>query len=208
MVSRIASPRGGFTLLEMILVLAILVAAAAVVLPSLHGPMQDQQLRKAGDLVRAQWAKTRLAAMKTGCIHLFRYEVGASTYSVEAWQGDVQDPAAVGDPTQPLPGAAGQARLPQADDSPLTTDGTLPSGIVFYQGDSSSDSRSAAVDGGNTNAAGTAGFVRPIVFYPDGTSTDARIVLSNERCFVDLRLRGLTGTSQGSDLLAQQELPP
>ena len=47
-----------------------------------------------------------------------------------------------------------------------------------------------------------------IVFYPDGTTTDASLVLTNERFFVELRLRGLTGQSQASDLLSQQEIKP
>jgi len=32
-----------------------------------------------------------------------------------------------------------------------------------------------------------------IVFYPDGSTSDARLVLTNERYFVEVRLRGLTG---------------
>jgi Arc/MetJ family transcription regulator len=46
------------------------------------------------------------------------------------------------------------------------------------------------------------------VFYPDGTATDARLVLTNERAFVELQLRGLTGFSRASELLAQEELAP
>jgi hypothetical protein len=33
-------------------------------------------------------------------------------------------------------------------------------------------------------------------------------VLTNERFFVQLQLRGLTGTALGSDLLTEQELTP
>ena len=49
-------------LADKFLVLAILVVVGAVVVPALHGPLQDQRLRKGAELIRAQWAKTRVAA--------------------------------------------------------------------------------------------------------------------------------------------------
>jgi type II secretory pathway pseudopilin PulG len=192
----------------MLLVLAIVVAVTSLVLPALFGPMRDQQLRKAGDLVRAQWAKARLAAMKSGRIHLFRYEVGANTFMFEPWQGDQDDTSSSAGTAS---GALPTSTAAGAGNVPLSDDWQLPSGVTFYRGDTASDARSAQVEGGDATATSqpaVSGTSRPIVFYPDGTATDARVVLTNERFFVELQLRGLTGTSIASDLLSQEELSP
>lgn len=211
MTSRIGSPRRhGYTLMEMLLVVAIMVTVAAMVLPALYGPMQDQRLRKAADLIRAEWATTRLTAMKTGRIQLFRYDVGANTYALEAWQGDSDDT----DPQVPAT-AASTPRMTARQEGDKTADpaaldaGKLPTDITFFQGQTTSDARSAQVDGTASSQTGSSsGESQMIVFYPDGTTTDATLTLTNERCFVQLKLRGLTGQSQASDLLSQQELQP
>ena len=192
----------------MLLVLAIVVAVTSLALPALFGPMQDQQLRKAGDLVRAQWAKARLAAMKSGRIHMFRYEVGANTFLFEPWQGDQDDATSSSGTTS---GSFPTSTDGGVGNASLSDDWQLPSGVMFYRGDTASDARSAQVEGGDATQAGqsaASGMSRPIVFYPDGTATDARVVLTNERFFVELQLRGLTGSSIASDLLSQEELSP
>nr|MBC8875895.1 hypothetical protein [Planctomycetota bacterium] len=63
--------------MEMMLVLAVMVAVAGLAYPAIQGAMDDQRLRRAGDLVRAEWARARVTAMKTGRMHVFRYEVGS-----------------------------------------------------------------------------------------------------------------------------------
>jgi prepilin-type N-terminal cleavage/methylation domain-containing protein len=203
----------GFTLMEMMLVLAILVIAGAIVLPAMRGPMDDLRLREAGELVRAQWDRGRVKAMKTGCIYVFRYELGGDAFSLQPWQGDTSSGTAQ-DQTQATPAAT--AVTPTDDLAPNRHLGIrgakLPSGIKFYTGTTEMDARSAQVtqDTGGSQAGDTAagGWSQPIVFYPDGTSSQARVVLTNERFFVQLQLRGLTGTALGSDLLTEQELTP
>ena len=196
--------------MEMLLVLAIMVAVAAMVLPALRGSMEDQQLRKAADLIRADWATLRVTAMKTGRIQLFRYDVGANTYTLETWQGDADDAE-----PQASAMAAPEPTMTAGQNSDSTNGlasaglGTLPSNITFNRGEVASDARSAQVDGAASNpSASSSGSSQMIVFYPDGTTTDASLVLTNERFFVELRLRGLTGQSQASDLLSQQEIKP
>ncbi|MCY2992968.1 MAG: prepilin-type N-terminal cleavage/methylation domain-containing protein [Planctomycetota bacterium] len=211
MTSRIGNPPPrGFTLMEMLLVLAIMVAVAAMVLPALRGSMEDQQLRKAADLIRADWATLRVTAMRTGRIQLFRYDVGANTYTLETWQGDADDAELQASAT-----AAPEPTMTVGQNSDSTNGlasaglGTLPSNITFNRGEVASDARSAQVDGAASNpSASSSGSSPMIVFYTDGTTTDASLVLTNERFFVELRLRGLTGQSQASDLLSQQEIKP
>jgi Tfp pilus assembly protein FimT len=197
------------TLLEMIMVLAVLVAVAAMALPAMYGPMEDQRLRKTAELMRAQWTKARVTAMRTGQIHVFRYTVGGDTYAVEPWSGEVDS----------LEASADAGSTSRALNMPLsTTEGNvanlplgvrgqrLPSGMTFFSGDTEIDARDSAV----TDQGGMGGMdphaATSIAFYPDGTTSDARVMLTNERCFVQVEMRGLTGMIYVSELMAAEEL--
>jgi len=55
-----------------------------------------------------------------------------------------------------------------------------------------------------------AGRSTPILFYPDGTTSTARLLLRNEYDrSIELSLRGLTGVARVGELktVAEQELP-
>ncbi len=204
-----ARRRRGLSLLEMMLVLAVLVAAAAIALPALHGPMSDQRLRKAADLVLTQWARARLEAMKTGQMQVFRYEIGTEYYQVQPrFDGSIL-----------LEGSADAERLmapdmlqsPVADgrDSLLGVAGKrLPSGATFFAGRTDSDARSMQLQNEDPNVLLSGTTAQPIIFYPDGTASQSVLVLTNERFFVQLRLRGLTGVGRASGLLTIEEIEP
>jgi prepilin-type N-terminal cleavage/methylation domain-containing protein len=203
----------GMSLLELILVLAVLVAVAAIALPALHGPMEDQKLRKAGDLVLAEWGQARVLAMKTGTIHVFKYDIGADTYRIEPWVGELDQPLEasteqVEPVSQPLDPLALQD--PRVIHSPLGIPGLkLPDGVRFFMGDTKLDARVMTLNTEtNDLMESETGAAIPIVFYPDGTTSAARLVLTNDRFFVDLRLRALTGLSRSSGLVTQEELTP
>jgi type II secretory pathway pseudopilin PulG len=204
-----ARRRIGLSLLEMMLVLAVLVAAAAIALPALQGPMSDQRLRKAADLVLAQWSRARLEAMKTGQMQVFRYEIGTEYYQVQPrFDGSFL-----------LEGSADADRLMAPDmlqnpgqdgrDSPLGVAGQrLPSGATFFTGRTDTDARMMQLQSEDPNIILSGTAAQPIVFYPDGTATQAVLVLTNERFFVQLRLRGLTGSGRASGLLTLEEIEP
>ena len=200
-----AHHRPALTLLELVLVLAVMVAAAAIVLPALRGPMNDQRLRQAADLILAQWTSARVAALNTGRIHVFRYQSGTDQYQVQAWFSDSDAVEASID--QPGSSGPGHAELSQRPSSLGVAGVRLPDGVTFFAGETFVDTRlahtgiGAAMDGGQTAD-------QPVVFYPDGSATDARLVLTNERFYVELRLRGLTGLARASPLLGLEEVQP
>jgi len=199
--------------LELMLVLAVLVAVAAIALPALHGPMEDQKLRKAGDLILAQWGQARVLAMKTGTIHVFKYDIGMDTYRIEPWVGELdqqleastEEVLPVNQPVDPL-----ALQNPRVIRDPLGIPGLkLPDGIRFFMGDTKLDTRIMSLDTtSNDILTSDTGAAIPIVFYPDGSTSTARLVLTNDRFFVDLRLRALTGLSRSSGLVTQEELTP
>lgn len=191
--------RTAFTLLELLLVLAVLVMIAAIAAPSITRAFKRQTLKKSGDLIRAEWARARTRAMTTGHVQIFRCSLGGNQYRTDAW---VSASNASG-----IQGAAPAAALQQPVAGPgLASFEKLPDGVNFYGSESVAESRDLATD---SEVAAMMGHAqeRRIYFYPDGTSSTAQLVLFNDReQFVVVGLRGLTGASQVSDLLTRDEV--
>ena len=91
----------------------------------------------------------------------------------------------------------------------------LPEGISFSGLETIGDTRSdAALSSADASASGGTAQVRsaeqevsPILFYPDGTTSTARLVLANAHDrYLILELRGLTGVVKVSDVLSGEEL--
>lgn len=180
-----------FTLLEMVVVLAVVVLTAAVAWPALRRSLDDAQLVDSAKLVRTTLARARLAAMESGRGRWFRYQpLGRKFEVADSPPRDQRD---------------------AQEDSPLVRSeaerGELPEGVWF-----------AAPDDEPPLAAGPAGsaeavspqprreaseiaqaettWSEPIEFRPDGRARDARIALtSGSRRVATAWLRGLTGTA-------------
>ena len=67
----VRSPRAGYTLVEMVLVLAIIVLLAAITYPSLNGMYADLKVQAAADEVRAQCVTARTQAVNEGRPYAF-----------------------------------------------------------------------------------------------------------------------------------------
>ncbi len=184
----------GFTLFELLLVLAVIVALAALAAPTLTGTLHGYRLRKTGDLIRAEWARTRNDAMETGEIHVFQYELNGRGYGSQPW--------VAGQSAQTTARAVGDDDIGAGGNSSQYAE-QLPDDIVFALGETAADSR-VEEDTGFASAATTT--ATPIVFYPDGTTSTARLVLKNDRdALIAVELRGLTGISRATDLFGEGE---
>ena len=192
------SPRRGFTLVEVLLVLAILVIIAAVAWPALRRPFAVRRLHAAADEVCVEWYQARVEAMETGRTYVFRYQIGGDGFRTEpeiavisaTFAGGVQSDA--------------EESLAQAQDiSSPSSDKTLPESIKFVGSEASGDGLSSlpTVAGAESADAAADCWSEPIYFYPDGTTSDVRLVLAGQQnCAVCLILRGLTGTVSVADL--------
>ncbi len=202
----------GMTLLELLLVMSLLVMLGAIVAPSFHATFEMQRVRQGGELVRVAFNKARIAAMKSGQIQMFRYTAETGTYQVmpyfsqQDWL-EADAAHAVGGSTS---GANQQlTNATQASDIQQSQPRELPEGVVFGQSDVETDLRSYEIQQ-QLQGQGTTGALEapPVLFYPDGTTSDARIILTNEsqRLYVLVTLRSLTGIATVSKLLNADEL--
>jgi len=195
MVDRV-SPQRGLTLVEVILVLTLLVVIGAVSAPLLEGSFSRAELHGAGDLLRGAWAKARLAAMQTGQTCVFRFEPNGSRFQIVALNQLGLPEANELQPDDPNieHKAVDMLRLSRS---------RLPDGVVFAAGDVSTSSQLMATLPGAAEGPWSA----PVLFHPDGTTSDASVLLSNEQqTTIRVTLRGLTGISNTTDV-ASEALP-
>jgi type II secretion system protein H len=179
--------RPGYTLLEMLLVLALMSALAAIAVPSLQGPLADRRLRSAAEHVRAAWLTARSEAMTSGQIHIFRYEAQSNQYEIGPWEGadSALETATAGTAASSLQ--------------------TLPDGVTFVGGNQQEDTRSAQVSSQMGSAAGATS-APPVMFYTDGQTSTVELQLAHEFGLgVTLSLRGLTGVVSMSDTFPLEE---
>ena len=82
----------------------------------------------------------------------------------------------------------------------------LPEGIRFFLGDAEQDARSEQVAAdlqASPDAAGGGTWSAPVLFYSDGTTSTAEVILINDRNdAIRISLRGLTGIATVSDVFS------
>jgi len=196
--------RRGFTLVEMLLVLAIIVVMAAAAAPALRGVMQDAALRNAADTIRIHWTRAHVKAMKTGRIQVFRFELNGSRYTVQPW-------AAADDAVEAAPAVQGFGTAEEETASPrLDETGAprLPEGTLFVAGAAALEGRSQSIEKDIKDANKfEADWSQPILFYPDGSTSDAWVIVAGEReVAIRVELRGMTGTTTIGEITDQEEL--
>jgi prepilin-type N-terminal cleavage/methylation domain-containing protein len=199
--------RSAFTLIEILLVLAILVIVAAASAPALNGVMRQYRLQSAADAVRADLTRAHVLAMKSGRVQIFRCEIGGRKYKLEPFiAGDDAIESATGG--QDSSGKVYGPGVTNPSDI-VGSQGELPEGTSFVEGQAIAASRSLRIEE-EAQVLQDLAWSGPILFYPDGTSSDAHVVVGNERQVgLRLDLRGMTsvvtlGEIAQLDLLKEQ----
>ncbi len=185
--------------MEMLLILAILCVLAAVAAPIFYRTIRDTTLRSAADQVRTEWNKAHIKAMKTGRIQVFRFQPGGRKFQVEPYtaEGDTLD-------------AVSNTNTFAAPSPPPTDDpnnrSQLPEGITFLEGLTVEEARALAVEEALGTGGGGGEWSKPILFYPDGVSSEAWLVVADEHdTAIRIELRGLTGLAVMGDLMTPDE---
>lgn len=198
-VKTVRTPLSGMTLFEVLLVLALLVVVAAVSMPAISSSLSRARLENGAELVRAAWGKARVAAMQVGEPYIFRYEPKGSRYQIVRLSAITADDA--GDLNNLPPESEDDAEYAEADMLRLAKS-RLPTQIVFAAGDVAAVSQLAAAA-----AAPDGGWSQPIMFYPDGTTSDAAVLVANASGeTIRITLRSLTGISRASEVGSEKAL--
>ncbi|MGI9494652.1 MAG: pilus assembly FimT family protein [Mariniblastus sp.] len=173
----------GMTLMELLLVVAIMVVVTAVAAPTVQQTLANQSLKKSADRVRVAMGQARVRAIKNGEEYAVFISPGGSYFSVAPFRTFEQQGALAGQRERDL--AEGRASSFEDD--------LLPVGILFVAAESAMDARGADI----LSTSGSKGALEPIFFYPDGTSQDAIITLQNQKqATIEVHLRGLTGIAK------------
>ena len=161
--------RPGFTLLEVMLVMAVILIMAAVAFPTLSAMWGDVRVKAAADQVRAAWTEARARAIEDNRPYRFSVEPGTGKFRVapdapEFWDGSNS-------------GGSTDENAP----APHIEEGTLPDSISFeVPNDLPSDGTWSTV----------------AVFKPDGScDADIEIILKEDDDSTPLvvRVRAMTG---------------
>ena len=163
-------PRRGLTLIEVLLVIAVLIALAAVAYPTLSAMYGDVKVKAAADNIRAAYADARSHAIEDGRPYRVGVQPDTGKFRIAPdadsfWDGS--DPSAANN---------------DGDAPPFVMEGGLPNGIVFQTG-------------GDPATGGSWSTV--VVFNPDGgCSSDVEITLKEadeESSGLVVRVRAMTG---------------
>ena len=183
---------GGFSLLEILLVVAIMVLVAALAIPALNRSFTAQSVNKGAERVRAEMSRARVLAMREDQIYAFFYSPGTSHFLVAPFS-DAVSPDDVG----PIPDAMRSSHFDLSSN-------LLPQQVFFAGGNVSEDSRSQDTIDKTPNSISE---MKPILFYPDGTAQDAVLVIQNfEGDMMEVTVRGLTGITRSRAIFDENEI--
>lgn len=213
--------------MELLLVMGILALVGGIAWPLISQAYVNIKLRNAAEQIQAVWGKARVDAISSGLPHVFRFEKERGDYSVVSWQDEnaaleAATPMAqnnfvpgmaMSPPVMPSP-APGTAGAVTNYGGAATTQGPkLPEGMIFTNIDRTSDTRAMAADA-QFSSIGITSTSIPVVFYPDGTASDAVLTITNSKGrYITLNLRGLTGITRvgeitlGPEIASQAGLP-
>lgn len=209
-----------FTLLELLLTLAVLAATAAVVLPQLGGLIGDRRLVRAADQLRIEMTRLRVEAMREGKVMMLEGAIEGGSLRVRPYlsMSDATESMETVGPSALLSGAKQDTFRLETTQVAEPREIELPENVVFAGLNVVSSVRAAVIEqadsgvadsgvggvaatpmatsssGGSGADVATAGWSRPILFYPDGSTSTATVTLRHETMgSINVRLRGITG---------------
>lgn len=182
--------RRGFSLAELLIVLALLLALAGLAAPALMDRLAESQVYRAAESVREVLAEARTFAIDTGIDYQFRYEVNGQYFVVL--------------PEEIEPSTANSVTDDSDSSEYLRLSGQLNEGIQLRAADESSgdeerqatEQLSPAWFGGLPDAGmlSSKSWSAPIAFHFDGSASDGTFrVMDESGRTADISVRGLTG---------------
>lgn len=170
--------RSGFTLLEVILVMAVLVVAAFLALPAIQPMIATNDLQASSDAIQARWTEMRTRAIAEGQPYRFAIQEKTGKYKIapdtkDYWGGD------------------GETASVASDVPPLVVEDKLPGKVLFQKYEVTCCDSCAAAQGQSGG-----GWSHVLTFLPNGTAReDVQISFGQDGArSITLVMRGMTGT--------------
>jgi prepilin-type N-terminal cleavage/methylation domain-containing protein len=196
--SQRARRRSAFTLLEMMLVLALMAGMGAMAWPLVSRMYDSVKLRNVAEQIQAAFGHARVQAMTSGLPQVFHFEANTGNYSIDVWQDGTESTEGSSASSSTASGGF-SASNPTSSTSGSTTAAStskLPDGFIFTAAERVLDNRAAVSEAG-LSGTGIDTSTPPVLFYPDGTTSEAQVTIANQngRC-INVVLRGLTGLAK------------
>lgn len=185
--------------------LAILAMVAGMSWPALQKPWRKSRLSSAARMLQAELGRARTAAIESGNILQFCHQPGTGRFAV-------RESLVIGpDESSSSTTGGGSGNF---DDEGVDVK-ILPANVVFRE--IKSQDASALLPGessggsgneqplGEISDVGQLPWSQTITFYPNGRVSGGRLRLAGGEYYVDVTLRGLTGTAKIGAVVRRQE---
>lgn len=180
----------GYTLMELLLAMGVLVAVAGIVWPLAQGQFQRYRLKSEVENVRARFASTRIRAIDSGLIYQFLYEPGGQNFIIVPFEGietEAEQVDAGGSSLYRFAGSLSEnVMFETPEDVAAASENLTDLGVI-------SDDLISGLPG--SLELSSVSWSQPILFYPDGTAVSAAFNVADEnQQFVRVSVRELTGS--------------
>ncbi len=203
------APLAAMTLVEVLLVLILLVVLGSLSAPILEGTLATYRLQRGTDQVLADWAKARTRAIEDGQVYQFRFAPDSNRYRVDRWYADESYQARQENPSEDDLVETNDLPDPSEDsnENPWRLKASLAESVQFMEGQQAASGAESERKVTSLASEGAEDWSAPILFFPDGTTSEASLLLRNNiDRYQRATLRALTGSGRSSDLLTSQEV--
>ncbi|MFM7059256.1 MAG: Tfp pilus assembly protein FimT/FimU [Planctomycetota bacterium] len=191
------SSAAGFSLLELLLVIGVLVAVSSMAVPPLMDRIRAGRVQDAAESVRDVLGNARRYAIDAGVDYHFRYEINGHFF--------------VAIPAEPNPILANSYSGSEEDTRVVVEAGEIDETIFIrpLSGDTSGGESlepDAFTDLPNAGELASKTWSAPILFRFDGTSEDKRFrVIDEDQNAAEVSIRGLTGAVRVSQVFVMED---